>query len=216
MKMSSSINELAKAMAQVQNKIENVTKDKKNPHLKAKYADFGSVLEICRPALTEHGLSIAQFPCSSALEVPITQTTVGNDGRERVETAWSMAGVTTLLMHESGQWISAEALMPLFSQKGNSLAQCMGVIITYLGRYAWSRAAGIAQVDDDGVIGEAPEKPKKALNMQISSIIDYMSRYEEARINIENFLKAKELSIEGISFDQANKLLSGLKEKYNA
>ena len=54
--------------------------------------------------------------------------------------------VTTMLLHESGQWIKSKLKMPI----EKATAQSVGSVITYGRRYGLSAITGIAQYDDDG------------------------------------------------------------------
>jgi hypothetical protein len=55
-------------------------------------------------------------------------------------------GLTTIIMHDSGEWIRATATLTLDKQT----PQGQGSAITYMRRYALSAALGIATEDDDG------------------------------------------------------------------
>jgi hypothetical protein len=67
-------------------------------------------------------------------------------------------------MHSSGEYIESGMALPLGDEKGKSLAQVAGSIITYLRRYAYSAILGLyADEDTDGNSpnGKKPE-PKPA------------------------------------------------------
>lgn len=131
MQKSESIAALAKALSVVQGDIENASKSSVNPHFKSKYADLAEVLNTVRPVFSANGLSFVQMPSFS-------------DG---------VASVETMIMHESGEWISEKASAPV----GKQDAQGVGSVITYLRRYSLAAFAGIAQEDDDA---NASIKPK--------------------------------------------------------
>ena len=133
---STTVKELATALAKAQAKMKAAVKDSTNPFYKSKYADLTSVWEACREALTANGLSVTQFP-----------------GFEPGE-PWA-ATVTTVLLHTSGEWIKGTAGAPLKTAD----AQGVGSAITYLRRYALAAVTGVVQEDDDG---EASTKPKNA------------------------------------------------------
>jgi len=120
---SETIGALSKALSIAQGKIENASKNAANPHFKSKYADLAEVLNTIRPVFSECGLSYIQFPSYC-------------DG---------IAHVDTLLMHESGEWISNTSSAPVTKQD----AQGVGSTTTYLRRYSLAAMAGIAQEDDD-------------------------------------------------------------------
>ena len=56
------------------------------------------------------------------------------------------AGVETILMHESGEWISNKLLLACKKQD----PQAMGSAITYARRYSYQSVLGIPSEDDDG------------------------------------------------------------------
>lgn len=122
---SEQIHEIAAALAKAQGKIEGASKDKQNPHLKNRYADLASAWDACRAALSENGISVVQAP---------------GDGDA------GAISVTTLLMHQSGQWL--EGRLSMRPAKGDP--QSIGSVITYARRYSLMAMVGIAPEDDDG------------------------------------------------------------------
>ena len=134
MKKSESIKNLAASLVKAQNEMPVVKMNAVNPFLKNKYADLGAIISATRPVLASNGLSISQ-------------TMTCDD--ERI-------GVTTLLMHSSGEWLEDTATLPLGDERGKSLAQVAGSIVTYLRRYGWSSILGI-YADEDGD-GNAPAR----------------------------------------------------------
>lgn len=147
MKTSEAINELADALAQAQGEIANPEKNAQNPHYKSDYADLAGVLSTIRPAFAAVGLSLIQSPHT---------TENGN------------IGVTTRVMHKSGQWIEDVIDVPM--QKGNNLAQEAGKVITYLRRYSAAAFAGVHQSDQDAqgaegeVVNMKPQFSQKQLD----------------------------------------------------
>ena len=127
MNKSEQINELAKALAQVQAVLQPAGFDAVNPYFKSKYASLGSVIETAK-VLAEYGLSYSQMPVS--------------DG-------WNI-GVENILMHESGQWISQTLLVPMDVESKNPVQEA-GKIITYARRYGLASMLGIySDEDNDG------------------------------------------------------------------
>tara|TARA_R110000824_G_scaffold132322_1_gene294776 strand:+ start:265 stop:900 length:636 start_codon:yes stop_codon:yes gene_type:complete len=133
MKTSESINEIATALAKAQGAIQNPAKDKDNPFFKSKYADLAEVLNVIRSAFPENGLALIQAPFTAEN---------GN------------IGVTTMVTHSSGQWMSDSIDIPA---QGKNLAQEAGSAISYLRRYSASAFAGVAQEDLDSNIGKSKE-----------------------------------------------------------
>lgn len=125
MNKSESIKHLAAALAKAQGEMGGATKDANNPFFKSTYADLSSVIKAIKEPFSKHGLSYVQYP-------------VFLEGQ---------AGVDTILMHESGEWIESQLLIPI----GKKLdAQSVGSVVTYARRYALQAAAGIPSEDDDG------------------------------------------------------------------
>lgn len=134
---SPSISLLAGALVKAQQALKPAIKDSANPFFKSKYADLGSVWDACRDALQSNGLSVVQFPGF---------------------TDAGAALLTTILLHESGEWISGTAGAPL----NKADAQSMGSAITYLRRYALAAVVGVVTEDDDGNAASQPKAaPKK-------------------------------------------------------
>lgn len=128
------LDKLATALAKAQAAVKGAKKDSANPFFKSSYADLASVWEACREALTENGLSVAQFPGFSN----------------------GTATLDTMLLHSSGQWLQASAGAPLVKQD----AQSVGSVLTYLRRYALAAVASVSPVDDDGNAASAPKSER--------------------------------------------------------
>jgi hypothetical protein len=143
MLQSESIANLAKSLSIVQGKLTYAKKDSKNPFFKSNYADLESVWDACRDLLASNGLSVAQFPGTySDLDKSMS--------------------LTTMLMHESGEWISQEMSVPVSKVD----AQGAGSAITYMRRYALAAVIGVVQADDDGNAASQPKpvsKPQEIL-----------------------------------------------------
>lgn len=129
MNKSNTITKLAEALSKAQAEMPVIKMNAQNPFLKNKYADLGAVIETSRPVLAKHNLSVAQFPTSDA---------------ERI-------GVTTILMHSSGEYLEEVIYIPASEAKGLSVAQSAGIVISYLRRYSWASVLGLyADEDTDG------------------------------------------------------------------
>ena len=135
MNKSDSITELAKALCKAQSEMGGAAKDANNPFFKSKYADLSSVIRVIKEPFANNGLSFVQFPLC--------------DGQN--------AGVETMLMHESGEWLQSECLIPLVKKD----PQGSGSAITYAKRYALQAMCGIPSEDDDGNLAST-SKPKQA------------------------------------------------------
>lgn len=121
---SESIKELALALNKAQAEMSGAKKKESNPFFKSKYADLNAVVDAIRIPFCENGLSYSQFPIMQENKV----------------------GVETMLMHESGEWVSSVLLLPITKQD----PQAAGSAITYARRYSLQAIAGIPAEDDDG------------------------------------------------------------------
>lgn len=125
MEQSETIGKLAEALAKSQGQITGARRDSENPYYKSKYSDLASVWDAIRGALSANGLSVVQVPYFTA------------DGN---------VGLTTILMHSSGEYIKGNMEM----KPAKNDPQALGSVISYLRRYCISAFVGVAQVDDDG------------------------------------------------------------------
>ena len=139
MNKSETIKELALALSKAQAEMPPAELNAVNPFLKNKYADLGSLIKAAKPVIAKHGLSISQLPTSNG------------DG----------IGVTTILMHSSGEWLESTLLLPLedSTNKAVTNAQAAGAIISYLRRY--SIAAVLGMYADEDVDGNGPKSTRK-------------------------------------------------------
>ena len=124
MRKSESIKNLAIALSKFQNEVKNPKNTADNPFYDSKYAPLQDVLNEVRPLLSKHGLSVIQSP--------------SGDGQS--------VSITTLLLHESGEWIEFD---PLVLKAQKITPQGAGSAITYGRRYALSAILGISSEDDD-------------------------------------------------------------------
>lgn len=125
MNKSENITTIAGALVKAQRSMGNATKDSKNPFFKSTYATLNAVREACIPALNEQGISVLQP--TSVIE-----------GKLYVE---------TLLLHESGEFISG--LYEVVVGKQND-PQSLGSSISYSRRYGLQAMVNIGAEDDDG------------------------------------------------------------------
>ena len=123
MKKSESIMELTKALLTFHIKVDQITKDAKNPFFKSSYATLQNIQESIRMPLIESGLTVCQFPDHEN-------------------------GLTTIIMHESGEWIESTYYMAPVKNDPQGIGSC----ITYQRRYALCAALNlsIGDLDDDG------------------------------------------------------------------
>tara|TARA_R100000664_G_C2757966_1_gene146565 strand:+ start:4219 stop:4779 length:561 start_codon:yes stop_codon:yes gene_type:complete len=135
---SGQLDKLAKSLALVQGELEGAKKGSNNPFFGSDYADLASVLDACRSIMSKHGISIMQY--TDGIEV-VGKTVFLN--------------VSTMIMHESGQWMKSSMPFPV-EQPVN--CHKLGSAVTYGRRYGLSAIIGLAQIDDDGNVAMSKEK----------------------------------------------------------
>lgn len=111
------------ALAKAQGKIEAASKDKVNPAFRSKYADLTAVWGAIRPALSECGIAVTQWPIHS------------DDGRLHI--------VTRLAC--DGEWIKGHFSIPVTKQDAHGY----GSAVTYAKRFSLAAAVGVVADDDD-------------------------------------------------------------------
>ncbi len=126
--MSEQIDQLATALAKAQGEYTTAKMDKDYPFFKSKFADFESVVLATRPALTKHGLAVAQVVYKES------------DGFHYL---------VSFLVHSSGQWMKSKAQ----HNPQKSDIQSLSSYNTYLKRMCYSSLVGAItgdENDDDG------------------------------------------------------------------
>ena len=137
METSESIKEIAIALCKFQGEVEKIKKTEKNPFFKSSYANLSSILEIIREPLVKNELSYVQFPSGEY-------------------------GLTTMLMHSSGEWMKCTYEMKPTKHD----PQGQGAVITYQRRYTLGAILGLnIDEDDDGNKGSKPQ-PRKEPTIQ--------------------------------------------------
>lgn len=122
---SEGIGKLAAALSKFQSEVDNPTKDSQGHNYK--YADLANIFNAVKKPLANNKLSVCQMLGSGPQGV----------------------SVTTILMHESGEYIQSEYSIPQETSSRMSGPQQAGTTITYARRYALAACLGIAQQDDD-------------------------------------------------------------------
>ena len=163
---------IATALAAAQINMGKALKQASNPHFRSKYADLGSVMDACLPALNERGIAVIQ---------PTGENELGRF-------------VETIMIHgESGEQLSCR--VPLIVGKNDM--QGYGSAVTYARRYGLMAMAGIAPEDDDGnaAAKAAPkqEAPKKISAEQFQAINDLIFDTETDEAKFCAYYKVEEL-----------------------
>lgn len=149
MEKSESIKEIATALCKFQSEVEKIKKTNTNPFFKSKYADLASILDVIREPLSQNNLSFVQFPSGEN-------------------------GLTTMLMHTSGEWIQESYTM----KPSKNDPQGLGSAITYQRRYALGAILGLNIDEDDD--GNAASKPKQSsgLNFGTDNSLPWVSEQQ--------------------------------------
>ena len=161
MKSSDAINELANALCNAQSQMVGAVKDSANPFFKSSYADLTAVIKAIKQPFADNGLSYTQFPVSNENGV----------------------GVSTRLMHISGQWLEMEYTLPTVKKD----PQASGSAITYARRYALQSIAGIPTADDDAESAMLRGDDKKIISDD--QIISIKKLLDETGADSEKFCK---------------------------
>jgi len=192
MNKSDSIKELATALCKFQGEVEKIKKTATNPFFKSKYANLADILDIIRQPLADAGLSFVQFP----------------KGQHELD---------TMLMHNSGEWISETYQMTPTKND----PQGLGSVITYQRRYALGAILGLnIDEDDDGNKASQPVKqknePKESelspeLERQLSQailLIDKIQDLEKLKAVWENMPELQNIVLFKNAVNSAKKRLS--------
>lgn len=149
--MSESTTNIFPALIKARTDIQAVQRDKDG--FGYKYATLDNVLNMLKDVLPMYDLGFVQFP----------ETIDGKDG------------VTTVVIHKSGEYISARYEMDATPVKGTNLTQQKGASITYTRRYSLCSVFGIATEEDtDGVVAG---QPQTKTGMDTSQITGTASSY---------------------------------------
>ncbi len=177
MEKSIEIQNLTKALIQFQAKMKPLELDAevevmtdKGGKYKFKYATLENIIESTRTPLANNGLALIQ--------------TVGEGGC-----------VTTLLAHESGEWIQDTVLIAPVK----SSPQAIGSSITYAKRYSMSAILRIiAESDDDGNVAEGNEVKMEKITPKVTTRKDDPRPWlkDEEYQKALTFLKSENKTIE--------------------
>jgi hypothetical protein len=166
MRTSEEIDKIAAALVKFQGEVESPKKSVENDAFKKggkalKYADLDAIIKTVAPALAKNGLSQHQF----------ADTDIENKAVK----------ITTMILHESGQYFFGDTLVLPAESFGKFNAQTVGSAITYGRRYSLSAILGIASENDDDANGISGQD--KANNQQPQTY----SKPLEAKVKIASY-----------------------------
>lgn len=221
MEKSENIDALAKALSGLQGEVKDIIRE--NQGYGYKYGDLSQVLEVDRPLLSKYNLALPQF-CES----------------EVISESYVIVKIHSTLMHESGQWMASTLCFPVTGGPKLSLAQNMGIVITYGRRYARCSLLGIAQTDNDAAdlalsssekhntgqtkhynSAKLPDKPnvvtpmQKATKAQVDEIIGLVLDFDIPDDTVQKWNDYYNIdNFEDLTESQATGLIAKIKEKY--
>ncbi|RQW65746.1 single-stranded DNA-binding protein [Listeria sp. SHR_NRA_18] len=202
MKMSETITELSKSLAEFQESVEQPAKTANNPFFKSKYVPLENVISAIKNKAHALGLSYIQIPLAEENKV----------------------GIKTIISHSSGEFIEFD---PFLLPVDKNTAQGAGSALTYARRYTLSAAFGIASDDDDdgnaasGVQKQKNNNPQPlamATKEKIAKLHAMFKEYAELKggdeAEIKDFIKgkAKVESIGNATLIQVNNMIKTMQE----
>ena len=147
MNRSETITEIAKALAKFQSEVSDPNRTKENAFLKSKYVTLDSLLQAVRPVLANNGLSFLQVPFTGA----------------------DVVSVTTMLLHESGEWLESDPFtLPLMKKD----PQGVGSVVTYARRYSLSSILGVAWDEDDDAQSNNQTELTKQILHELTELVE--------------------------------------------
>ena len=194
------INELATALCKAQAEMRGVKKGRTANigRYSYNYADLSAVIEEIKEAFQNNGLSYTQFPHSEHKKGYVFVKDQANKDQAK-EVDMLHVGVTTMLMHTSGQYLEHSYTLPLAKQD----PQAAGSAITYARRYALQSIAGIPAEDDDAEAAMNRQPQYKAQNNRNAPpAVDYVSQLNSSKTLqafeiIVNQMREKGVKIKG-------------------
>jgi len=167
MNTSDTIGTISKSLVKAQKEMSAAKKGAANPFFKSKYADYNSVLEACKEALNDNGITILQ---------PHTLLQMGEK---------EIAVVETILLHESGEYVSSQTKIEVAKQND---PQALGSAISYARRYGLQSLVSLPTSDDDD--GESA-MGRKTSNSFKKSETKTVAKTEENKATKPNFRRKK-------------------------
>jgi hypothetical protein len=147
MEKSPEIKELALALINFQREMKTVVFDASNPFFKSKYATLAQLVSASKDLLAKNFLTVSQL--------------TEDEG-----------AVTTILMHQSGQYISSKLTLKPVKDDPQGRGSCL----TYARRYSYASILGlVADDDDDGNAAshgkkESPKESPKAESVVVATV----------------------------------------------
>jgi hypothetical protein len=135
--------------------------DSTNPFLKNKIASLGAVIKAIEDTLAKYELGVVSFPVGDGDKI----------------------GLTTRVIHSSGQWIEETIFLPVGEEKGKSTAQMAGSMFSYLRRYTLAAIFRLYTDEDDDANTQKAERAKKdTATESVEGTVSFTPKQTEALI----------------------------------
>jgi hypothetical protein len=162
------------ALAKAQAQMSRAHKDSVNPAFRSKYVSLPAVLDAVLPAFNANGLAVLQHPL--------------------VHDDVSAVTLTTIITHESGEYMSSTCTMPVGGKRD---AHAVGSAISYMRRYALASIAGVIQDDDDGNGASGQQQQQQQQQQAAPRMAASPPRPQAAPEQAEEVVEQKATSIRG-------------------
>lgn len=187
MQSSPTIGALCAALAKAKTQYSSAKKDAKNPFFKSDYLTLAGAHGAADGALSAHGLAVLQSTCYSDASITLT----------------------TVLMHESGEWVSGT--YPVNPVKNDP--QGIGSAMTYARRYSYMAIVGLAAEDDDGnQASNRNEYTAKAAPVSVPVAVVSTSEKKPDPLT-EEYNKVEKMLIAKMGKDEAMHQIQAIKKK---
>ncbi len=165
MKQSETVKELAEALVQVQTEINNLYPSSKGYGYD--YVPLNIIIDMLKTVLPKYNLAYIQLPYG------------GQSG--------TTVGLTTRIIHKSGEWLEETAEFPVTDMKGVNATQKAGAAITYFRRYALLSAFGITGDKDVDANDKAfPPSPSNGQNNGTPNNQEEIKKMKDALLDYIN------------------------------
>lgn len=178
------------ALIAVQSKLGHAVRDSNNPTFQHKYASLASVLDTCRPLLTENGFAVIQVIIER------------NDHPTRGDAGIVGPVLVTRLIHKAGHVVESTIAL-----RGNlDDPQAVASAITYARRYSLAALVGVAQTDDDAETTMGKQRrPGDGNKTDKSAVVDKFLDPADFVLNAGNIKDMKLKNIPADSLKAAQK-----------
>ncbi len=169
MNTSTNVDQLLPALFAARGQFPPVVKKGVNKFLNnAKYVQLDDLLDAIEHSLADNGLLITQSVDETEVASALFYEADGKNGKSMEAALAGKLSLTTRIWHvASGQWIETVSSGIYTHEKGISVAQAMGKLITYLRRYALTALLLLSTESDD----DAQPQPRQQRPAVVAPVI---------------------------------------------